>query len=60
VHEYTRQAWLDAMPTSGALTRLPSDLQAQVLQAVGTAIDAMGGRFTLPYTTVAVTAARSA
>ncbi|MCT9007894.1 class I SAM-dependent methyltransferase [Streptomyces rhizosphaerihabitans] len=56
---YTRDAWLDVMPTQGALTRLPADTLASVLEEVGTAIDAMGGRFTMPYTTVAVTAVRA-
>jgi hypothetical protein len=32
---------------------------ATVLKRVGAAIDAMGGSFTMPYTTVAVTAART-
>jgi SAM-dependent methyltransferase len=56
---YTRAEWLDQLPTSGALTRLPSDKLAEVLEGVGTAIDATGGSFTMPYTTVAVTAART-
>jgi hypothetical protein len=30
---------------------------AEVLEGVGAAIDAMGGSFTMPYATVAVTAA---
>ena len=56
---YTRDAWLDQMPTHGALTQLPSDKLAEVLEGVGAAIDAMGGSFTMQYTTVAVTAART-
>ncbi|MFI6383326.1 hypothetical protein ACIBKX_28210 [Streptomyces sp. NPDC050658] len=54
--EYTRDEWLDQLPTQGAFTRLPPDQLAQVLEAVGAAIDAMGGRFTMPYATVAVMA----
>jgi SAM-dependent methyltransferase len=53
---YTRDQWLDQLPTIGALTRLPSDKLAQVLESVGAAIDALGGGFTMPYATVAVTA----
>lgn len=34
------------------------DKLAQLLEGVGAAIDAMGGSFTMPYTTVAVTAVR--
>ncbi|MBF6334653.1 class I SAM-dependent methyltransferase [Nocardia abscessus] len=56
---YTRDEWLDQLPTHGPLTRLPQDDVAQVLDGVGAAIDAMGGGFTLPYTTVAITAART-
>ena len=51
--------WLDQLPTSGVLTRLPPERLAEVLDAVGEAIDALGGRFTVPYTTVAVTAAKA-
>jgi SAM-dependent methyltransferase len=56
---YTRDAWLDQLPTQGPLTRVPSDKLAEVLKGVGAAIDAMGGSFTMPYATVAVTAART-
>ncbi|MCQ8771624.1 class I SAM-dependent methyltransferase [Streptomyces telluris] len=56
---YTRDAWLDQMPTQGALTRLPPDKLTEVLEHVGAAIDAMGGGFTMPYVTVAVTATRA-
>lgn len=56
---YTRDEWLDQMPTQGALTQLPQDKLAEVLDGVGAAIDAMGGSFTMPYITVAVTAVRT-
>jgi SAM-dependent methyltransferase len=56
---YTRDEWLDQLPTSGSLTQLPPDKLAAVLDAVGAAIDQMGGSFTVPYTTVVVTAART-
>ena len=56
---YTRDAWLDQMPTHGPLTQLPPGKLAEVLEGVGAAIDTMGGSFTMPYTTVAVTAART-
>ena len=38
------------------LTRLPPDRLAAVQDGVGRAIDAIGGSFTMPYATVAVTA----
>lgn len=56
---YTRDEWLDHLPTLGGLTQLPPDKLAQVLDRVGAASNAIGGTFTVPYTTVAVTAARA-
>ncbi|NGO06295.1 class I SAM-dependent methyltransferase [Streptomyces sp. HC44] len=56
---YTRDEWLDLMPTQGAFTRLPPDKLAEVLEGVGAAVDAMGGGFTMRYATVAVSAVRS-
>lgn len=56
---YTRDTWLDQMPTLGNLTQLPPDKLAEVLEGVGAAIDAMGGSFTMRYATVAVTVART-
>ncbi|MGH3439505.1 MAG: class I SAM-dependent methyltransferase, partial [Sciscionella sp.] len=56
---YTRDQWLDQMPTHGGLTQLPPDKLVVVLESVGAAIDAMGGSFTMPYATVAVTATRT-
>jgi SAM-dependent methyltransferase len=55
---YTRDEWLDQVPTQGIFTRLAPDALAQVLDSVGAAIDAAGGSFTMSYTTVAVTATR--
>ncbi|MDP9849291.1 hypothetical protein [Streptosporangium lutulentum] len=56
---YTRDEWLDLAPTTGALTQLPPDRLAEVLKGVGAAIDAIGGGFTVPFTTLAVTAVRT-
>jgi SAM-dependent methyltransferase len=56
---YTRDEWLDFLPTTGRLTQLPADKVEQVLAAVGAAVDAIGGSFTMSYTTLAVTATRS-
>ncbi|MEU4422585.1 methyltransferase domain-containing protein [Actinoplanes sp. NPDC024001] len=52
---YTRAEWLDQLPTSGILTRLPPGPLAEVLDAVGAAID---DEFVVRYRTVAVTATR--
>jgi SAM-dependent methyltransferase len=53
---YTRDQWLELLPTTGGLTRLPPDRTAEILDAVGAAIDSTGGRFTMRYTTLAATA----
>jgi hypothetical protein len=55
---YTRDEWLDFLPTTGGLTRLPPDALAEVLAGVGAAIDGIGGGFVLPYTTLAVVATK--
>ena len=55
---YTRDEWLDQMPTHGSLTQLSADKLTDVLDGTGAAIDAMGGNFTIPYATVGVSAAR--
>lgn len=56
---YTRAEWLDLVPTTGALTRLPQDKLAELLAEVGAAIDALGGSFTMNYVTLAVAAVRA-
>lgn len=57
---YTRDQWLDLLRTTGGLTQLRPDQLAEVLGAVGAAIDSLGGHFTMEYTTLAVTAVRAA
>jgi len=57
---YTRDEWLDLVPTTGGFARLPADAQAGVLAGLGAAVDAAGGSFTMGYATLAVTAARPA
>ncbi|MFV5995281.1 class I SAM-dependent methyltransferase [Streptomyces sp. NPDC056231] len=56
---YTRDQWLDLLPTTGGLTQLRPDQPAEILGAVGHAVDALGGRFTMHYTTLATTAVRA-
>lgn len=56
---YTRDQWLDLLPTTGGLTRLTPGQLAEILGEVGRAVDALGGSFTMPYTTLAVIAARA-
>jgi SAM-dependent methyltransferase len=56
---YTRDEWLDQLPTHGHLNLFPPDKLPMVLQEVGATIDAIGGTFTMVYNTVAVTATRT-
>jgi hypothetical protein len=55
---YTRDQYLALLPTTGGMTRLRPDQLAEILGEVGTAIDALGGTITVPYTTLAASAAR--
>jgi SAM-dependent methyltransferase len=53
---YTRDEWLDQVPTFGGHAELPPAKLQDLLTGLGAAIDAVGGTFTMHYTTVAVTA----
>jgi SAM-dependent methyltransferase len=55
---YARDEWLDHLPTTGTLTRLAPDQLATVLEAVGSAIDSIGGGFTMHYVTLAIAATK--
>lgn len=57
---YTRDEWLDFLPTAGGFGRIPENLQQEILAGLGAAIDAVGGSFTMGYDTLAVTAVRLA
>ncbi len=56
---YTRDQWLDVLPTTGAFTRLAPDMLDELLSAVATAIDSIGGQFTMTYTTLTLAAITS-
>jgi len=57
---YMRDQWLDLLPTTGGLTRLPPDALREIVTAVSAAIDSADGSFTMHYVTLAATAHRSA
>jgi SAM-dependent methyltransferase len=57
---YTRDEWLEQVPTFGGHSQFPSAQLAELLAGIGAAIDAAGSSFTMHYTAVAVTAARTA
>jgi hypothetical protein len=56
---YSRDEWLDFIPTSGGHSQLPPGKLDELLAGIGTAIDAVGGSFTMHYTTVAVVSERA-
>jgi len=53
---YTRDEWLELVPTSGGHSQVPSAKLQELLAGIGDAIDTMSGSFTVRYTTVAVAA----
>lgn len=55
---YSREEWLEQVPTFGGASQLPPDQLQEILAGLGSALDAMGGGFTMHYTTVAITSAR--
>ncbi|MFK4104374.1 class I SAM-dependent methyltransferase [Streptomyces sp. NPDC019531] len=56
---YTREEWLDQVPTFGGHGQLPAERLDALLSALGDAVDALGGSFSMHYTAVAVTAVRT-
>jgi SAM-dependent methyltransferase len=56
---YTTGEWLDLVPTIGGHSQIRADTLEELLAGLGAAADAVGGTFTMEYTTVAVTAARA-
>lgn len=52
---YTRDEWLDMVPTSGGMSNVPPEKLEELLTGIGEAIDTAGGTFTVEYATVAVT-----
>ncbi|MGH3373675.1 MAG: class I SAM-dependent methyltransferase [Actinoallomurus sp.] len=56
---YTRDEWLDQVPTSGGHSRFPPGKLEELLAGIGAAIDAVGGGFTMRYTAVVATATRT-
>jgi SAM-dependent methyltransferase len=54
--DYTRDEWLDQVPTHGGHSRFPAEQLEAILAGVGAAVDAVGGSFPMRYTTVTVTA----
>lgn len=55
---YSREEWLNLVPTSGGHNQLPPGKLEELLEGIGAAIDAVGGGFMMGYATVVVTAER--
>ncbi len=53
---FTRDEWLDQVPTLGGHNRLPVATLEELLTGIGDAVDEVGGSVPMSYTTVAVTA----
>ncbi|TDC55777.1 class I SAM-dependent methyltransferase [Actinomadura sp. KC345] len=56
---YTRDEWLELVPTFGGHSRFPAAALRELLDGIGAVVDAAGGRFTMGYSTLAVVARRT-
>jgi SAM-dependent methyltransferase len=56
---YTRGEWLEQVPTFGGHSQIAPADQRELLAGIGAAIDAVGGTFTMGFTTLAVTTVRT-
>ncbi len=52
--EYSRDAWLDVVPTSGGFSRIDPHRQQELLDGIGQVIDQAGGRFAMHWTTATI------
>jgi SAM-dependent methyltransferase len=55
---YDTSAWVDEVETHSDHQRLPRERRDRLLEAVGEAIDALGGSFEMPYETLLISAVR--
>lgn len=58
--QYTREEWLDQVPTFGGHSQLPPTKRDELLAGLGDAINGVGGSFTMHYTTIVVAAVKTA
>jgi SAM-dependent methyltransferase len=56
---YTRDEWLEQVPTFGGHSQFPPGKLAELLDGLAAAIDAAGGSFPMHYTAMVVTALRT-
>jgi len=55
---YTRDQWLEQVPTFGGHSQFPPATLGKLLAGIAATIDAVGGAFTMRYAAVAITASR--
>jgi SAM-dependent methyltransferase len=55
---YTRDEWLDTVPSFGGHTQIPPEKLAELLTGLGEVIDALGGSIIVAYAALVVTASR--
>ncbi|HEX4721991.1 MAG TPA: class I SAM-dependent methyltransferase [Pseudonocardiaceae bacterium] len=53
---YTKDEWLDMVPTAGGHSQLPDGQLDELLAGIGAAVDKAGGGFTMHYTAIVVAA----
>ena len=53
---YSRDEWLEGLPTSGGFNRLPAGQLQPLLEGIGRVLDDAGGSFTMSYAAMVVTA----
>jgi hypothetical protein len=56
---YTRDKWLDQVPTFGGHSQFPPAKLQEILAGIGAAVDTVGGSFTMRYATIVVAAVRT-
>jgi SAM-dependent methyltransferase len=57
-HHYTRDEWLEQVPTYGGHSQFPPGKLDELLDGLGVAVDRAGGSFTMRYIAVVVAAVR--
>jgi SAM-dependent methyltransferase len=55
---YSRDEWLDQVPTTGGHNQIPPAALQELLAGIAAAIAAVGGSFAMRYTTIVATSAR--
>ena len=56
---YTTDEWLDTVPSFGGHSQMPPEKLSALLEGIGEVIDGVGGRFTMGYSAIVVTATRA-